>query len=180
MPDEYILEKPKSERVLARPGPSVYAAYYGGYVDRVGEGNVLKLLSTQRDKTVQALASHDDENANHAYAPNKWTIKEVMGHVVDVERVFAYRALCFVRRDPASQSGFDQNGYVAAAGFSGRVLERHPRRVLTSTGCQRCALPELFGRRVASAEGSQRSRVHGAVDPIHPRRSRAASRGSDR
>ena len=111
-----------SEQSLTCPQPSEYAAYYRDYVDRVGEGNILDLLSAQGKATEALLRSIDDERANATYAPGKWTIKEVVGHLVDVERVFAYRALCFARKEPAPQPGFDQDAYVKAADFNRRSL----------------------------------------------------------
>lgn len=105
------------------PARSEYPEYYYSYVDRIGEGNILDLLSAQRETALKVLASIDEGQAKRAYAPGKWTIKEVIGHIVDVERVFAYRALCFARGETAPQPGFDQDAYVRAADFNRRSLD---------------------------------------------------------
>lgn len=107
---------------LVRPEPTEYGDFYRGYVDMVGEGNILRLLTAQRDTALQLLRSIDEERAEHRYAAGKWSIKEVIGHVTDSERVFAYRALCFARGERAPQPGFDQDAYVAAADFNRRSL----------------------------------------------------------
>lgn len=111
-----------SAQTPTRPQRSEYPGYYYGYVDRIGQGNILDLLSAQRETTLNVFASIDERRAERAYAPGKWTIKEVVGHMVDVERVFAYRALCFARRETAPQPGFDQDAYVRAADFNRRSL----------------------------------------------------------
>jgi hypothetical protein len=107
---------------LVRPEPTEYGDFYRVYVNMVGEGSILRLLTAQRDAALQLLRSIDEERAEHRYAVGKWSIKEVIGHVTDSERVFAYRALCFARGERAPQPGFDQDAYVAAADFNRRSL----------------------------------------------------------
>ena len=101
----------------AAPGPGEYDPYYAGYVQRVAGENVLGVLRAQRMSTLKLLAAVTEQQALFRYAPGKWSLKEVLGHVVDTERVFAYRALAFARRDQISQPGFDQDAWAAAGGF---------------------------------------------------------------
>jgi len=107
---------------IERPAPSEHAPYYARYIEQVPEGNVSDLLRLQVDDTVRLLRGLGDRDADYRYADGKWSIKEVVGHVADVERIFVYRALCFARGETAALPGFDENEYVARAKFSGRPL----------------------------------------------------------
>jgi hypothetical protein len=107
---------------LSRPAADEYLAYYDRYVTLVPEGNLVDLLLEQQLETIGMLRRVDDERGLHAYAPGKWTIKEVIGHLCDAERVFAYRALRFARSDAQSVAGFDENAYVPAGRFNERRI----------------------------------------------------------
>ncbi len=109
-------------KTLTRPSPTEYAEFYAGYVDAVSDGDVFATLRKQIADTLELLRTIGEDRAGRGYAPGKWTIKEVVGHIVDVERVFAYRALCFARAEAAPQPGFDQDAYVATAQFNRRTL----------------------------------------------------------
>ncbi|HEX5709364.1 MAG TPA: DinB family protein [Pyrinomonadaceae bacterium] len=106
----------------ARPGEDEYPAYFKGYVSRVPEGDVLETLRRQSAETLDALRGVSEERAAESYEPGKWTIKELVGHVIDSERVFAYRALAIARGDTASLPSMDQDLYVANADFNSRTL----------------------------------------------------------
>lgn len=99
------------------PEATEYAPYYGKYVSLVPEGDVLTTLAEQMDSTVRLLRSIDEEKAGHRYADDKWSIKELVGHLIDGERIFAYRALRFSRGDRTELPGFEQDDYVRAASF---------------------------------------------------------------
>lgn len=105
-----------------RPDPTEYAAYYGTYVDLVPPGEILRTLEAQLHATLALLTPVDEATALHRYAPGKWSVKEVLGHVIDSERVFALRALAFSRGERARLFGFEQDDWVAAGGFDGRPL----------------------------------------------------------
>ena len=107
---------------LARPNAADYAPYYGRYIDQVPEGDVIHLLEDQITDTMRLLGDVPEERAGHRYAPGKWSIKEVVGHIADAERIFAYRALRIARGDETPLPGFDQEPYVAAANFDRRTL----------------------------------------------------------
>src|ERR1041384_4460762 len=102
---------------VARPQAGEFAPYYQKYVDRVPAGDLLALLARQDDETAALLAKVKEKDAGHRYAPEKWSIREVVGHVADAERVFAYRALRFARGDEAPLQSFDENAFVAGGGF---------------------------------------------------------------
>lgn len=107
---------------IPRPDPSEYAPNYQTYVTKVPEGNLLTILETQRQETQDLLASIPEGRALHRYAPGKWSIKEVVGHVTDAERVFSYRALRFGRGDRTPLPGFDEQVYAPAGNFDARPL----------------------------------------------------------
>jgi hypothetical protein len=107
---------------LSRPTPEEYAPFYAGYVGRVPEKDILAVLERQLDEFPALLGGLGEERALSRYAAGKWSVKEVVGHIVDGERVFSYRALRFARGDRTPLAGFEQEGYVANGGFDRRPL----------------------------------------------------------
>jgi len=107
---------------ITRPSPGEYAPYYGRYIDLVPDGDVLDLLGRQVEETAQLVESLSDRDADFRYAEGKWSIKEVIGHVADTERIMVYRALCFARGEPVALPGFDEDEYVRRARFASRGL----------------------------------------------------------
>jgi len=105
-----------SEFIVGRPDPSEYAPYYETYIKLVQGEDILKFLSAQIDTTLWYLRSLSDTQGDFRYAPGKWSVKEVVGHMIDTERVFAYRALSFARLDKAPLPGFEQDDWVQGAG----------------------------------------------------------------
>jgi hypothetical protein len=105
-----------------RPDPSEYNAYYDRYIALVPAGDIIALLSVQLDDTVALLRDLSEDQALHAYAAGKWTIKEVIGHIMDAERVFSYRALRFARGDTTPLASFDENVYAPAGAFNARPI----------------------------------------------------------
>lgn len=107
----------------AKPQTNEYAEYYGKYVSLVPEGDVVETLSAQLGETLALLRSIPEERAGHAYEPGKWTIKQVVGHVIDGERIFAYRALAIARGERENLPSMDQDEYMGHARFDERTLE---------------------------------------------------------
>ncbi|MDH3495822.1 MAG: DinB family protein [Gemmatimonadota bacterium] len=107
---------------IPRPGPDEYDPYYAGYVADVPPGDVVTLLGTQTAELVTWLRAVPPERESHRYAPDKWSIREVVGHLCDTERVLAYRALRFSRGDHTPLPGFEQDDYVREAGCETRTL----------------------------------------------------------
>ncbi len=106
-----------------RPDQTEFAPYAQAYVDLVEGADIEKALMAQLDSTVSWLRPINDLVASsYAYPPGKWTVKEVIGHINDTERIFAYRALCVARGDPTSLPGFEQDDYVRVSGANGRSL----------------------------------------------------------
>ncbi len=107
--------------VYQRPAASEHAPYYARYIAQVPEGDLLEILRAQVSE-YDALFGLPESKGDYAYAPGKWSIKEVLGHVTDAERVFSYRALTFGRNDPGPLPSFDENAWMAPAGFGQRTL----------------------------------------------------------
>lgn len=105
-----------------QPGANEYAPYYERYISLVPAGDVVATLSRQLDDTLTLLRGLSEERADSRYAPGKWSIKELVGHVIDAERIFGHRAFRFARNDLQPLPGFEQDGYVAAADFGRRRL----------------------------------------------------------
>jgi hypothetical protein len=101
-----------------RPERSEYAEYYGSYIDLVPDGNIVDILREQMEDSVRFLSKIPPERAGHRYAPGKWTVKEVLRHVVDIEWVFTCRALRFARGDATPLPGVEQDDLVAGTDFS--------------------------------------------------------------
>jgi uncharacterized damage-inducible protein DinB len=108
-----------------KPQPGEYAAYAQNDFDALARyEDAVEALEASRDQAVALFTSIDDARANGlTYAPRKWTLKEVLGHLIDDERIFAYRALCLARSEPRELPGFDEKLYVASAGFEERALD---------------------------------------------------------
>lgn len=107
-----------------RPGADEHAPYYAKYISLVEGEDILAVLHRTPPPVVALLSGMSEEKADYRYAPGKWSVKEVLGHLADAERIFAYRALRISRRDQTPLPGFEQDGYVAAGGFGQRSLAR--------------------------------------------------------
>jgi uncharacterized damage-inducible protein DinB len=105
-----------------KPGAGEYADHHANYVRLVPEGDIVAILATQLDDTLVPIRELTDEQARYAYAPGKWSVKEVLGHIADAERVFAYRALRIARADATPLASFDENAYTPVGRFNDRAL----------------------------------------------------------
>ena len=103
---------------VARPEPGEYAPYYDRYVSLVSGTDILGTLEAQRRQTLLLLSGRDESDGNFRYAPDKWSAKEVLGHVCDTERVFSYRALRISRADRTPMEGFEQDDYIRNGPFA--------------------------------------------------------------
>jgi hypothetical protein len=109
--------------MIARPEPAEYNPYYERYISLVQGSDILTTLDAQRREMMLLLCGRDDADGNFRYAPDKWNAKEVMGHVCDTERIFAYRALRISRGDNTPIEGFEQDDYVRNGPFERMPLE---------------------------------------------------------
>ena len=102
------------------PEISEYQSYYAKYISLVTGDDLIETLDHQLSDSLAMLCRISEAKSLHRYAPGKWTIKELLGHLIDSERIFSYRALRFARNDHTPLSGFDQDPYVTAANFDSR------------------------------------------------------------
>jgi hypothetical protein len=106
-----------------RPGPDEYAQAFAGYVSRIDrEEDIMAVLAGQLDQVFALLDRVPEVRGDYRYAPGKWSIKDIVGHLSDTERVFAYRALRLARGDVTPLAGFDDQAYVAEVGAGDRTL----------------------------------------------------------
>jgi hypothetical protein len=108
---------------LQRPAAGENLPYYDKYIGLVPDGDLVEMLARNADDTLALVRSQPPEAAEHAYAEGKWTVKEVIGHLCDAERIFSYRLLRIARGDTTPLAGFDENAFVPAGEFGGRTLE---------------------------------------------------------
>jgi hypothetical protein len=108
--------------MMKRPAESEYALYYGTYVSLVPEADVAAVLEAQPAQLRLLAGAIGQDRETYRYAPGKWSIREVLGHVVDTERVFGYRAFSIGRGEQQPLARFDQDAYLAASGFDKRPL----------------------------------------------------------
>lgn len=106
----------------SRPEKNEYAEFYADYVALVEEADVISALQKQPPDLGELLAGISEEKENYRYAVGKWSVREMLGHIVDAERVFSYRALRISRGDETPLAGFEENFYVAHSDFSNITL----------------------------------------------------------
>jgi len=140
-----------------RPAADEHLPYYARYVERVPDGDLLARLERQVAETAALLRALPEGRAAHRYEPGKWSVKEVVGHVADTERIFTYRALRIARADRTPLAGFDENEFVRAAGFDRRTL----RELVDELVAVRAATVALY-RGLGDEEVGRRGTANGA------------------
>lgn len=141
----------------ARPSATEHAPFYGKYIARVPAGDIVDILRDQIAETAGFLRAIPEARTVSGYAPGKWTIRDIVGHVADTERIMGYRALRFARGDETAVAGFDENAYVPAAGASRRDVEdlvRELEAVRAATVALFAGLPVDAWGRTGMANGT--------------------------
>lgn len=138
--------------VVAAPQESEYAAFYSTYISLVrNSSDILGTLRQQAEETRTIFSALSDEQGNFRYAPDKWTIKQMFGHMIDTERVFSYRALRIARNDATPLEGFEQDDYVRygphANSRMANLLEEYDAVRKASVCLFRDLAPEAWDRR---------------------------------
>ena len=121
--------------MTARPTLEEVSGYFRQFVDAVRDGSIVDTLTDQGALMADFVVTLTDEQLDHAYEPGKWSLRQVLRHVIDCERVFYYRALCFARGEVTEQPGFDHNGWnqgMAAETSSPEQLADEWRHLRTS------------------------------------------------
>ena len=105
-----------------RPGKNEFAGFYTNYIQSVPEGDLIEIMRDNMEKSLELLWSISEEKSQFRYAENKWSVRELLGHVIDAERVFSYRALRISRNDQTNLSGFDENVYIGNSNYHNRNM----------------------------------------------------------
>jgi uncharacterized damage-inducible protein DinB len=98
---------------MSKPSPTNYPGYFQRYIDQVPETDMMTAFTNQTAELESFLSTISEERSLYAYAEGKWTIKELLQHIIDAERIFCFRALCFARGEKTSLPGFEENDYAA-------------------------------------------------------------------
>lgn len=113
---------------VAPPAEGEYAAVYARYVSRVGDEDILEALDRQTAELSAVLGPLSEERSQNRYAPEKWSVREMLGHVGDTEQVMAFRAMAIARGEKQPLPGFDENAWMVGAPFAGRPLREGLQR----------------------------------------------------
>lgn len=132
---------------MQRPAADEHAESFRSYIDRVPDGDVVATLERRGVELRRTFAGVDEPRGAFAYAPGKWTVRRVLQHVVDGERLFAYRAMCIARGETASLPGFDEDLYASNDGSD----ERRLADIVDEFTAVRAATIALFRGLAASA-----------------------------
>ncbi|TSA29335.1 MAG: DinB family protein [Ignavibacteriales bacterium] len=103
---------------MKRPNKDEYALYYHTYIEKVPDGNIVKSMNKQIAEAKRLFKNVTKKQSEFRYSPEKWSVKEVLGHILEAERIFAYRALRFARNDNKDLHGFDENEYIHQSNYS--------------------------------------------------------------
>ena len=144
-------------RTSTRPSTTEYAEYYGLYIDRVPNGDILELLENQIAEFTDVLSAVSEEQAGALHAPYTWTIKQVVGHLIDVEKVFGYRLHRFACNDLRPILGMEQNDFVNSLDYEAPLLSDMVVELKCSRRSNRYFLkriPETAWSRMGTADGN--------------------------
>ena len=158
-----------------RPQSGEAAPYYDRYISLVPGADVLAALDDQRRQTLLFLSGRTEADGDLRYAPDKWTLKEVVGHLNDTERIMAYRALRIARGDQTPIEGYEQDDYVRNSPFARRAASRLDRRLHSCQARHHFVVPQPGRARLDSPRRCQQKRSNGASPSLHNRRPRTAS-----
>ena len=103
--------------MTGRPSPDEYAPYYETYISRIPSSDIIGVLKEQTESFLELLRHTPESKYHYRYDDDKWSVKEVLGHITDSEQIFGYRLLCIARGDTSSLPGFDQDRYVEKGAF---------------------------------------------------------------
>ncbi len=135
-----------------KPSYEEYPAFYHKYVDAISPGNIFQILEDQLSELEARLGNASAETWLHRYAEGKWSVKEVLGHMIDAERVFSFRTLCFGRGDKNELPGFDENEYVKSGDFD-KVSEKELLRHMICIRRANVLLYSTFGEKELGRSG---------------------------
>ncbi|UXP31341.1 DinB family protein [Reichenbachiella agarivorans] len=146
---------------IAKPNAAEYNAFYQGYVDEViQEGDIMQYLKTQRDEVVRFYEGLSQDKIEYAYEEGKWTMKQMLRHLIDAERVFGYRAMAIARGDKTQLPGFSEDDYVVYADDTANTIQDLITEFIQVRNANMSMIQNLNAAslaRVGSANGSDTS-----------------------
>lgn len=145
-----------------RPSANEYHPYYETYVGKVGEGPILSILSQQEVDIADFFRNLPADRWDYRYADGKWTIKEVLLHIIDTERIFSYRALRVGRKDSIPLPGYEQDPYVISSGANSRT----PESLIAEFETVRAASLQLFNHLPADAWEQMGTASDSSITPL--------------
>jgi hypothetical protein len=177
-PAKVVLAKPSNQAYSwdmfnpGRPDASEHLAYFSRYINLVPDGPVVELLGTEFERVFSLLSTLTPQQAQHRYAPGKWSVSEMIGHICDTERVFAYRALHAARKDSSPLPGFDQDQWMEPVDFASRalpdLLEEWRGVRSASSGLFSHLSPEAWGYRANVSQNPMTPRACAYIIVGHP------------
>jgi hypothetical protein len=154
-----------------RPGPDEYRTYFEKYTALVGDGELVTILSEQAAQLAPFYAGISEEQAGTRYAPGKWSVKQMVAHVVDTERVFGFRAFAFSRGEQKPLPSFEQDDYVKAVDFDAKpwraILDDHAVVRAATIALFRGMTPEMLLRRGTASDAPLSVRACGYIIAGH-------------
>ncbi len=155
-----------------RPAPGEFAEFYAGYIAMVPDGDLVATLERTGRELVTMLRGVPEPRGDFAYAPGKWTLKEVIGHLSDAERVFGYRAVRIARGDTVALPGFDENAWVPMSGAGKRtmrdLIDEFEAIRAASVALFRSLTPEAVARRGTASNKEITVRAIAWITAGHP------------
>ncbi len=164
--------------VTTAPDRTEAAEYYFTYIDKVGPGDICRILEEQLAETLPRLEAISEDRSLHRYAPDKWSIREVMSHLNDGERLFVFRAFWFARGFDAPLPSFDQNVAVSVAGADSRSWRSHVDEFRAVRAATLAFFKHPAVGRVGAARGCERLPVYGSRARLHHGGTRHAPYGN--
>jgi hypothetical protein len=156
---------------MKRPGAGEYAEFYANYISKVPGTDFLGVLEAQRLQMLHLFAGRSERDGSFRYAAGKWTVKEILGHITDSERIFTYRALRIGRGDQTPLPGFEQDDFVRNGGFAARTLadlaEEFEAVRIASIALFRSFDEEALSRRGVASEKEVTVRALGFITAGH-------------
>lgn len=128
------------DRIITAPAATEYDDFFNSYIGNANTSDLLSALAASEEYIVNFMLSLKEQQLNHRYQPGKWSIKEMLVHMADTERIFAYRALRFARKDRTELPGFDENAYADVSKADARPITS----ILAEYAAVRQATIELF------------------------------------
>jgi uncharacterized damage-inducible protein DinB len=168
----FILDqKPAKNNIMTQIDPETVNKFYRGYVENVKHLDMMDAMKQSSEATLKLIRSISEDKGEHRYAEGKWSIKELIAHIIDVERIMSYRALRFARNDKTNLPGFEENDYAPEANAHGRTIKQladEAERLRASTiDLFKSFTPEMLTREGTANNNNLSVLILGYVIPGH-------------